>query len=281
MPQATNATIKTGYAQLPSGINMYYEIHGVPASPGQLPLVLLHGGLGSTDSIAGLRSRLALTRQVVTPDLQAHGRTADIDRPFSPQAFADDVAGLIQHLKLEKVDIMGYSMGAGAALQATIHHAALVRKTVLLSTVFRSDGWYPEVVEAFKQMGPATAEMMKASPIYQTYARVAPHPEDWTKIIVKISEAMKHDYDYSAGVAAIKSPVMLVYGDADAARPEHIVQFFQLLGGGKRDGGWDNSGVPNSRLAILPGTTHYGADESPELPLITNAFLDAPMPAAK
>ena len=148
MPQATNAVVKTGYAPVPSGTKMYYEIHGAQASRSQPPLILLHGGLGSTETVASLCSQLALARQVVTPDLPGHGRTADIDAAFSLEIFADDVSALAQHLKIEKADIFGYSLGAGTALQTTIRHPAQIRKAVLLSTVFRADGWYPEIVVA-------------------------------------------------------------------------------------------------------------------------------------
>lgn len=279
MPQAASAAVKTGYAQIPGGPNIYYEIHRVRATSSQLPLIVLHGGLGSTEMVGSLCAQLARTRQVIAADLQAHGRTADIDRPISFEALGDDVAALVKHLQIEKADLMGYSLGAAAALQTTIRHPALIRKLVAVSCVFRRDGWYPEILAAMKQMGPAAAEMMKPSPIYQTYARIAPRPAEWPKLVSKVGDCLRHDYDYSAGVASIKSPVMLVFGDADSARPEHVVQFFQLLGGGKKDGGWDNSGVPNARLAVLPGATHYNIHESPELPPITTAFLDAPMPA--
>jgi pimeloyl-ACP methyl ester carboxylesterase len=279
MPQAASAVTKTGYAQVPGGPNMYYEIHGTAASQTQAPLILLHGGFGSTEMVASLTAHLSRSRQVIAADLQAHGRTADIDRPITYEALGDDVAALAKHLQITKVDMMGYSLGAGTALQTTIRHAALVRKLVVISTPFRRDGWYAEVVAQMNQMGPATAEMLKMSPIYKTYARVAPRPEDWTAFVTKMSHAIKQDYDFTRDVAAIKAPVMLVFGDADSVRPAHIVEFFQLLGGGKKDGGWDNSGVPNSRLAILPGTTHYNIPENPELASMAAVFLDAATPA--
>lgn len=279
MPQATNIAVKTGYAPV-NGLQLYYEIQGAAASASQPPLILLHGGFGSTDMMAALASELARSRQVISADLQGHGRTADIDRPLTYEALADDIAALAKHLELEKIDIMGYSLGAGTALRTTIRHPAQVRKAVIVSAPCRRNGWYADVLAQMDKMGPDTAEMLKRSPIYQTYARVAPRPEDWTTLVNKLSHAIKQDYDCSRDVAAIKTPVLLVFGDSDSVRPDHIVEFFGLLGGGKRDGGWDGSGVPNSRLAILPGTTHYNIAESPELPAITSAFLDAPISAA-
>jgi|SRR5215469_10282891 len=281
MPQATKAAAKTGYAQISGGPNMYYEIHGTPASPGQAPLVLLHGGFASTDAMATLTSQLARSREVIAADLQGHGRTADIDRPITYEALADDVAALAKHLQIAKADVMGYSLGAGTALQTTIRHAALVRKVVVVSAPFRREGWHADVLAQMNQMGPASAEVLKPSPIYRTYARVAPRPGDWTALVTKMSHLIQQDYDWSRDVVAIKAPLLLVFGDSDSVRPAHIVQFFELLGGGKKDGGWDNSGVPNSRLAILPGTTHYNVDEAPALPAITAAFLDSPMPGAQ
>jgi pimeloyl-ACP methyl ester carboxylesterase len=264
---------KTGYAPV-NGLNLYYEIHGTGE-----PLILLHGGLGSVEMVEKALRQLANSRQVIAVDLQAHGRTADIDRPISSEAMADDIAGLVKYLELAKVDLMGYSLGAAVALQTTIRHPEIVRKLVVVSTPCKRSGWYPEVRAAMDQMGPGTAEMMKPSPLYKTYASIAPRPDDWTTFITKISESIKKDFDRSKDVATIKAPTMLVFGDADAVRPEHIVEFFQLLGGGKKDAGWDGSGMSNARLAILPSTTHYNIFESPLLIPCVLPFLDAPMPA--
>jgi pimeloyl-ACP methyl ester carboxylesterase len=259
----------TGYAPV-NGLNLYYEIHG-----GGPPLVLLHGGLGGTEMFSGILPALSINRQVIAVDLQAHGRTADIDRPLSCEAMAGDIAALLRHLDIGQADVMGYSLGAGVALRTAIQHPPIVRKLVVLSTVFRRDGWYPEVLAAMAQIGAASAEMMKPSPIYQTYARIAPRPEDWPLLLTKIGEALRIDFDWSQEVAAIKARTMLVFGDADAIRPEHMVQFFQLLGGGKKDPGWDGSGMPAARLAILPGVTHYNILSSPVLAPAVVGFLDA------
>jgi pimeloyl-ACP methyl ester carboxylesterase len=260
-------TEKSGYAPA-NGLNIYYEIHGTGE-----PLILLHGGLGSTAMFSQVVPLFAKTRQVIMVDLQAHGRTADINRPITYEAMGDDIAALMHYLHIEKADLMGYSLGGGTALQTVIRHAALVRKLVICSTVFKRDGWYPEILALMAQMGPATAEQMKPSPLYKVYASIAPRPEDWTLLVTKMSDLLRRDYDWSKDVAAIKAPTMIVFGDADSIRPAHIVEFFGLLGGGKNDGRWDGAGIPNARLAILPGVTHYNLVESPLLAPVVGSFL--------
>src|SRR5712692_10232015 len=131
------------------------------------------------------------------------------------------------------------------------------------------------------QMGPAAAEPMKQTPMYQLYASVAPRPADWPVLLTKLGELLRRDYDWSKEVAAIRAPTLLVYGDADAVRTAHAVEFFELLGGGKKDAGWDGSGMSNARLAILPATTHYNIFASPALASVAIPFLDAPLPEAK
>jgi pimeloyl-ACP methyl ester carboxylesterase len=262
--------LKTGYAPV-NGLKMYYEIHGAGE-----PLILLHGGVGATEMFSQIMPLLSNTRQVIAVDLQAHGRTADIDRPLSMESMADDIAALMKHLGIEKADVMGYSLGGGVALRTAIQHPRVVRKLVVVSAAFKRDGWYPEIVAGMSQMGPGAAEPMKQTPMYQLYARVAPRPADWPVLLTKLGELLRKDYDWSKDVAAIKAPTLLVFWDADAVRTAHAVQFFELLGGGKKDGGWDGSGVSNARLAILPGVTHYNIFSSPALASTVTPFLDAP-----
>jgi len=271
----TTTALKTGYAPV-NGLNLYYEIHGTGK-----PLLLLHGGLGATEMFDEVMPALSKDRQVIAVDLQAHGRTGDIDRPLSYDAMADDIAALIKNLGIEKADVMGYSVGGGVALRTAVRHPEVVRKLVLVSTAFRRDGWYPEVLAGMAQMGAGAAEPMKQTPMYQLYARVAPKPADWPVLLTKLGEMLRKDYDWSNDVATIKVPTLLVFGDADAVRTAHAVQLFELLGGGKKDGGWDGSGMSNARLAILPGLTHYSIFSSPALPASVTPFLDAPMPGAK
>ena len=264
--------IQGKYASV-NGLNLYYEIHGAGE-----PLILLHGGVGAIQMFGDVLPSLAQNRQVVAVDLQAHGRTADIDRPLSFELMAGDIAALIKHLGIEEADVMGYSLGGGAALRTAIQHPEVVRKLVLVSTPFKRDGWYPEILAGMGQMGPEAAEPMKQTPMYQLYASIAPKPEDWPVLLTKLGELLRQDYDWSKEVAAIKAPTLIVVGDADSVRTAHAVAFFELLGGGKVDAGWDGSGMSNARLAILPATTHYNIFSSPTLAAVVAPFLDAPMP---
>jgi pimeloyl-ACP methyl ester carboxylesterase len=256
-----------------NGLEMYYEIHGTGE-----PLILLHGGVGAIEMFGEVLPLLAQGRQVIAADLQAHGRTADIDRPLRFESMADDIRTLIEYLGLEEADVMGYSLGGGVALQTVIRHPQVVRKLVLVSTPFSRDGWYPEVRAGMEQMGPKAAEPMKQTPMYQVYSSVAPRPEDWPVLLTKLGQLLGQDYDLSEGVAAIEAPTMIVVGDADSVRTAHAVEFFELLGGGLAAAGWDGSRIPHARLAVLPGTTHYDIFSSPALASAVTSFLDTPMP---
>ena len=253
-----------------NGVEMYYEEHG--AGP---PLILLHGGLGSGDMYAPILPDLSRHHRVITADLQAHGRTADTDRPLRHELLADDVAGLIRYLGLPWADVMGYSFGAGAALRTAVQHPDLVRRLVITSFPCRRDGWFAESLAGMDQMGSQMAGMMMHSPVYESYAQIAPRVEDFGVLLDKTGELLRRDYDWSADVAAITAPVMLVFADADAVRPAHVVEFYGLLGGGLRDATWDGSQRPVARLAVLPGQTHYDIFGSPALPAVVSAFLGA------
>jgi pimeloyl-ACP methyl ester carboxylesterase len=258
----------SGYAAV-NGLNMYYELHGRGA-----PLILLHGGVGGIEMFGPNVPALAENRQVIAVDFQAHGHTADIDRPLRWEWMADDIAALMSHLGIGRADITGNSLGAGIALQIAIRHPAMVRKLVLASTVFRRDGWYPEVWAAFAHMGPQAAQGMQYSPLAKRYPNV-----DWGVLFTKIGELETREYDWSQDVAALQMPTLLVFADADSIQLTHIVEFYGLLGGGKQDAGLDGSGRSVNQLAILPGTTHYNIDSSPKLASVVIPFLDAPMPS--
>jgi pimeloyl-ACP methyl ester carboxylesterase len=253
-----------------NGLSLYYEEHG----SGE-PLVLLHGGFGATELMAPIVPALAAGRRVIAVDLQGHGRTADVDRPLRPELMADDIAALIEHLGLERADVMGYSLGGLVALRTAIQHPGRVRNVVLVSVAFRRDGSHPDVVEQMNSMTPAIADVLKESPLYELYSRLGPRVEDWPRLVAKVSDGLKEDYDWSAEVAGLQPRTLLVYADADSIRPAHVVEFFGLLGGGLRDAGWDYSAQPSNRLAIVPGTTHYDVSTSPLLPPLVIDFLDA------
>jgi pimeloyl-ACP methyl ester carboxylesterase len=224
---------------------------------------------------------LAEKRQVIAVELQGHGHTADVDRPLSIELMSDDIAALINHLGLKNVDMMGYSLGGGVALQTAIRHPTAIRKLTLVSTPCKSQGWYPEVLVGMASMNAESAQAMIGSPPHQAYASAAPKPQDWPALVEKTGRLLKQDYDWSADVAALKVPTLLVFADADSVRPEHIVEMFQLRGGGKQDAGWDGSGMSNARLAILPGTTHYNIFSSPMLVSAITPFLDASLSVVK
>jgi pimeloyl-ACP methyl ester carboxylesterase len=253
-----------------NGLSLHYEEHG----SGE-PLILLHGGIGAGEMFGAIMPELSAGRRVITVDLQGHGGTADIDRPLRADLMADDIAALIEHPGPGPADVMGYSLGGMVALRTAIQHPARVRRLVLLSIAFRRDGSHPEVVAAMDQMSPAAAEALRQSPLYEQYSRLAPRVEDWPVLIAKISAALKVDYDWTAEIARITAQTMLVYADADSVRPDHVVEFYGLLGGGLRDAGWDNSARPDAQLAILPGRTHYDIYMAPALAPTVVGFLDA------
>jgi pimeloyl-ACP methyl ester carboxylesterase len=269
MPAPTKP-LKKGYAPV-NGLQLYYEVYGT----GQ-PLVLLHGGLGAIEMFGPNLPLLSKNRQVIAVDLQGHGRTADIDRPLNTEFMADDIAALLKHLQIPKADIMGYSLGGGVALQTAFRHPEVVNRLVIISTPIRRSAFHPEILGQQAQIGPEAAEFMKQTPMYELYARLAPKPDDWKRLITKIGEAMKVDYDWSEKIKTIKAPTLIIAGDADIFRPSHAVEEFELLGGGLKDGGWDGSGQTSSQLAIIPGVTHYNIFMSPALVPTSLAFLDKP-----
>jgi pimeloyl-ACP methyl ester carboxylesterase len=234
------------YAQV-NGLNMYYEIHGTGR-----PLVLLHGNLSTIDVDFGrIIPALAKTRQVIAVEQQAHGHTADIDRPLTIQSWTDDTAALLRSLDVTGADVFGYSSGSAVALQLAIDHPSLVRKLVLASTSYRLDGLHPEVLGGIEQIQP---EHLAGTPFEEAYARVAPRPEDWPVLIEKVKQMDSEMADWPAErIKNLGKPVLLVIGDSDIVRPEHAVEMFRLLGGGVMG---DMTGLPSSRLAVLPGTTH-------------------------
>jgi pimeloyl-ACP methyl ester carboxylesterase len=252
-----------------NGISFYYDEQGTGT-----PLVLLHGGIGSGEMFAAIAPALAAERRVIVVDLQGHGRTADVDRPFDIGVMADDVAGLIEHLAGGgKADVLGYSLGGAVALRLALQHPALVGDLILVSVAAKRSGNHPEVIAAMDGMTAEVAEMIKPSPAGQFYAQHAPDPEQWGTLIAKTSDALKHDYDWTAEVRGLKPRTQLIFADADSARPDHIVEFYGLLGGGLRDAGWDGSAQPANRLAILPGHSHYDILTSPLLVPVISEFL--------
>jgi pimeloyl-ACP methyl ester carboxylesterase len=267
----TTDTKGTGqYAQV-NGINLYYETMGTGR-----PLILLHGGLGSGEMFGPVRPALAKHHQVILPDLQGHGRTADIDRPIDIRLMADDIAALIDHLELDKPDLVGYSLGGGVALQTAVKYPDKVRRLVAASANVWRDAIPPEMLAQQAQVNAAAAEFMKDMPMYQLYQQVAPRPEDFPRLLDKMGESMAQDFDFTDEVRGLQVPTLIVAADADMAPPSHYVEVFKLLDGGLRDGGWMGEDRPKGghALAILPGLTHYNLGSSPLFATVILGFLD-------
>lgn len=269
MNESTQSVVTGSYAQV-NGLAMYYEVHGA----GQ-PLVLLHGAYMNIDSAFGeLLPALAATRQVIAVELQGHGRTADIERPLSYEQMADDTAALLRAIGIANADVFGYSMGGGVALQLVIRHPELVRKLVVASATYKSEGMQPELLALIPSITP---EMFAGSPMEAEYLRLAPNPGDWPALVDKLKRLDSEVQDWPAqDLRSIAAPTLLIVGDSDAVRLEHAVEMFRLLGGGVAG---DFVGLPSSRLAVLPGATHIMVIEQTDLLLaIVLPFLDEPMP---
>ena len=264
-------TTGTGAYAAVNGINLYYEAHGSGR-----PMILLHGGLGSGEMFGPTLPALAADHKVIVVDLQGHGRTADIDRPIDTALMADDIGALIDHLGLEKPDLVGYSLGGGVAFWTAVKYPAKVGRLVMASANIRRDAIPAEMLAQQAQVNAAAAEYMKDTPMYELYQRVAPRPEDFPRLLDKIGESMSRDFDFSEELRAIQVPTMIVCADADMAPPSHYVEAFKLLDGGLRDGGWAGEGRPEGghALAVLPGTTHYNLAVSPLFAAVTREFLD-------
>lgn len=253
------------------GLEMYYELHGEGA-----PLVLLHGAYMTIEQMEPLLSGLATTRQVIAVEQQGHGRTADVDRPITYEQMADDTAALVRRLGHDAADVLGYSMGGGVALQMAIRHPEVVRRLVVASATFASDGMPAEALAMFPSISP---EMFAGSPIEEAYKNTAPDPDAFPTLVAKLKELDTTPFAWpEEAVAGIRAPTLIVLGDSDGVRLEHAVELFKLRGGGVMG---DLSGLPESQLAVLPGTTHFippGSgllDRSDWLLAMIPPFLDA------
>src|SRR5262245_42565154 len=258
-------TPSTGYAPV-NGLKMYYEVHGSGD-----PVVLLHGAFMTiTNNWPGWIGELSKSRKVIAVELQGHGRTADVEREFSYENLADDVAAVLDHLKSPRADLIGYSMGGGVAMQCAIRHPEKVRKVVSISAVFRHDGLVNEALDAFPQLA---AETFKGSPIESEYKKLSPTPNDFPKFVKRVIAMVLKPYDFGPDkLKATKAPMLFMHGDADGVRLDHISEMFRLkvdeIHGDRRR-------RPASRLAILPNTTHITLMERmPVIVPMVNDFLD-------
>jgi len=262
--------MSTGYADV-NGIKLYHEIYG----QGE-PLVLIHGGLTTISEIQGWVQPLAKTRHVIAVEMQGHGHTADTERPLNVATMGDDIAALLNHLKIPKADVVGHSFGGAIAIRAAIQHPASVRRLVVVSSPHTRSAWYPEVQEGMSQVGAGLAENMMQTPTGRL-SQQWPEPQRFPRFLDKLGKMMSEDYDWSADIAKLPMPVLLVFADNDSVSQKHIAEFFALLGGGVKEPGWLNTRLSKSRLAVVPGYSHYNFISSPEVPQIVGKFLADPL----
>lgn len=247
----------TDYAPV-NGLQMYYEIYG----SGQ-PLVLMHGGMTTAEDFGLVVPTLAQTRQVIAFERQGHGHTADIDRPFSLEQWADDTAALLQHLNIEQADMLGYSTGGSVALAFALRYPKMISRLVLASAIYNREGYYPGIMEGLLQ---ATADDMPDI-LREMYTRVAPHRENWSKLVKKSVESVAEFKGWQKkDIRTISAPTLVMVGDSDIVRTEHAVELYRL--------------IPNAKLAVLPDTDHVGilVQHAAWTAGIITEFLSASMP---
>lgn len=256
---------QSGYAPV-NGLKMYHEVHGQGK-----PIVLLHGSYMNISLNWGeLIPQLSKTRKVIAVEMQGHGRTADINRPFSYEAMADDVAKLLKYLKINKADVLGYSFGGTVAFEFAIKNPGLVDNLVIISSVYKYDGWLPEVHEALASLKP---EFLDATPLKTEYDKIAPDPKHWHEFVKKLSDFDAINFNLGeANVKAIKSPVLFIMGDNDGVDLNHIAEMYRLSGGGVFA---DMTGLPKSQLTILPAQTHVTLMmQTEKIASLVNSFLN-------
>jgi pimeloyl-ACP methyl ester carboxylesterase len=260
----------SGHAEV-NGINLYHEVYG----QGE-PLVLIHGGLTTIGEMEGWVQALAKTRQVIAVEMQGHGRTADTDRPMSFATMGDDIAALLNYLEIPRADLVGHSFGGASAIRVGIRHPDKVRRLVVISSPYARSGWYPEAQKGMSQISASMAENMMQTPTGKL-SKQWPEPQRFPRFLDKMGKMMTEDYDWSAEIAKLVIPVLLVFADNDSVSQKHIAEFFALLGGGVKEPGWLNTQLSKSRLAVVPGYSHYNFIASAEVPQIVSRFLADPL----
>jgi pimeloyl-ACP methyl ester carboxylesterase len=260
-----------GYTTV-NGVEMYWERRG----SGGPPLIVLGGGYHAISMITPVLDALAEGREVIALELQGHGHTRDIDRPFTWEALADDVAAYIRSDVADgQADLLGLSLGGGVSLRCTIRHPERIRRLVVVAAPAVRTAWVPSTLAGFEHMNREESAFLLQSPLFEAWSAIAPDPdpEGFRRLIDKTGELLRTPYDWRDEVRALTTPVLLAYADGDAIPTAQAAEFFGLLGGGLDDPGWDASGPRTRQLAVLPGRTHYDVIDSPLLPTIVDTFL--------
>ena len=228
------------------GMRMYYEVSGEGD-----PLIVLHGAYMNIPSMGAIIPKLAETHRVYALEFQGHGRTTDIDRPITYPNLADDVAAFMDAVGIGKADVFGYSMGSAAGLQLAIRHPAKVDRLVAASVAYDVEGWQPAFREFLPQM---TVDMFVTMPFAEEYKKLAPNPDGFRALVEKLIALEHEPMAWKEEVSTLKTPVLIIVGDADVVTLEHSIALFRLLGGGVM--GDMGQPLPASRLAIMPATSH-------------------------
>jgi pimeloyl-ACP methyl ester carboxylesterase len=263
-------SVLAGHANV-NGITLYHEVHG----SGE-PLVVIPGGLMTIGEMAPLIEPLSKSRKVIGVELQGHGRTADTDRPLAFSTMADDIGALLDHLDIDRADVLGYSLGGAIALRTAIQHPDKVRRLVVISNPYARSGWYPEAQKGMASVSAAMADNMMHTPTGKA-SKDWPDPERLPMFLDRFGKMMGTDYDWTDDVRTLSMPVQLIYADNDSISQTHVAEFFALLGGGVREPGWRNTQLSRARLAVIPGYSHYNFFTSAEIPPTVEKFLGDPL----
>jgi pimeloyl-ACP methyl ester carboxylesterase len=253
-----------------NGINLYSEVYG----RGE-PLVLIHGGLTTIEEMHGWIQPLAKVRQVIAVEMQGHGRTADTDRPMSFTTMADDIVGLLDHLRISRADVVGHSFGGAVAIRTAIQHPSRVQRLIVISSPQARSCWYPETQRGMSQVSAAMTEQLMGMSVGKFSLRW-PEPQRFGPFLDKMGRLMGENYDWSEDIAKLHAQVLLVFADNDSIPQKHIAEFFALVGGGIKETGWIDPQLSKSRLAVVTGYSHYNLLSSEEVPQIVEKFLKSP-----
>jgi pimeloyl-ACP methyl ester carboxylesterase len=252
-----------------NGMQMYYEVSGAGD-----PVIVLHGAYMNIPTMGAIIPKLAQSHRVYAVELQGHGRTTDIDRPITYQKLADDVAAFMDAVSLPRAHVFGYSMGAITGLQLAIRHPEKVNKLILASGAYDARGRQPEFIAMVPQM---TVDMFLTTPFAAEYKKIAPNPNGFPELVRKVIQLQKEPMAWEEDVKKVKTPVLVIAGDADGFTLEHEVSLFRLLGGGAM--GDMGKPLPASRLAILPATSHTSViTQADLLDALIEPFLNGETP---